>query len=286
MPQFITDDGVSLYYESTGTGVPILFIHEFGGDMTSWEPQIRHFGSRYRCLAYNARGYPPSAVPEDSAAYSQDRAVADALAVMDHAGIDKAHIVGLSMGGFATLHFGLKHPGRARSLCVAGCGYGAEPDQHEFFRNESRKNAEIILEKGMGFFADMYTQSPTRQSFKYSDPRGFEEFKSNLASHSALGSANTQIGVQGERPSLYSLTDELRKLQVPTLILHGDEDEPCLVPGLMLKRTIPSAALSVVPNCGHTVNLEAGEEFNHIVGKFMFYADTGRWPGGVPRPGV
>lgn len=273
-----TDDGVELYYEETGSGVPILFVHEFAGDLRSWEPQMRHFGRWYRCLAFNARGYPPSTVPSDPSSYSQQRAVADILTVMDHAGIDRAHIVGLSMGGFAALHLGLSHPKRARSLCIAGVGYGAEPEKQELFRRESEVAAEVLLKHGMEVFANRYSIGPTRLSFKNSDPRGFEEFRRQLASHSALGSANTQLGVQRNRPSLYELTDSLRTLTVPTLILNGDEDFPCLAPGLMLKATIPSAALAVIPNCGHTMNLEATQEFNEILRAFLMQADSGRWP--------
>jgi pimeloyl-ACP methyl ester carboxylesterase len=197
---------------------------------------------------------------------------------MDHAGIDKAHIVGLSMGGFATLHLGLKHPHRVRSLCVAGCGYGAQPELREQFRAEAETIAALLLDQGIESFAERYTASPTRLTFKRSNPRGFEVFRKQLASHSALGSANTQLGVQRDRPSLYSLAAQLETLRVPTLILNGDEDEPCLVPGLMLKKTIPSAALVTVPNCGHTINLEAADAFNRIVGDFLAHADSGRWP--------
>ena len=126
-----TNDGVDLCYETTGSGDPIIFVHEFAGHKESWEPQIRHFARRYQCVTYNARGYPPSSVPPEVSSYSQNRAVADILAVMDHLKIKKAHIVGLSMGGFATLHFGLQHPDRALSLVVAGCGYGAELEQRD-----------------------------------------------------------------------------------------------------------------------------------------------------------
>jgi pimeloyl-ACP methyl ester carboxylesterase len=278
MPKVTTDDHVNLHYEVTGEGTPLVFIHEFAGDMTSWEGQLRHFGSRYRCVAYNARGYPPSDVPPKSAAYSQDRAVADAIAVMDATGIEKAHVVGLSMGGFAALHLGLKHPERALSLCVAGCGYGAEPDQRERFRGEAETIAKLLLEQGIEAFAERYSMGPTRLPFLRSNPRGFDEFRKQLATHSALGSANTQLGVQRERPSLYTLASQLKQLRVPTLILNGDEDWPCLTPGVMLKETIPSAALAVVPNCGHTINLEAADAFNRIVSDFLAQVDTGRWP--------
>ena len=112
MPTLTTDDGTSLYYEDTGTGTPVVFVHEFAGDSRSWEPQVRYLSRRYRCVTYCARGYPPSDVPDDSAAYSQDRARDDVLAVLDALAIERAHVVGLSMGGFATLHFGLAHPRR------------------------------------------------------------------------------------------------------------------------------------------------------------------------------
>lgn len=283
MPHATTDDGVRLYYEETGAGVPVIFVHEFAGDCRSWEPQLRRFGQRYRCIAFNARGYPPSDVPESPAAYSQERAADDIRAVLDHLRIDRAHIVGLSMGGFATLHFGFRHAGRARSLCVAGCGYGAEREQRERFRSEAAAIAEFITSAGMPAFAEKYAYGPTRVQFENKDPRGFGEFKRMLAEHSALGSANTQRGVQRERPSLYDLIEPMKRLTVPTLILTGDEDWPCLVPGVLMKQSIPSAALAVMPNCGHAINLEAPDEFNRIVGEFLAQVDSGRWPMRDPR---
>ncbi len=115
MPHAAADDGVRLYYEEAGSGAPIVFVHEFAGDHRSWEPQMRFFSRRYRCIAFNARGYPPSDVPPDVERFSQARARDDIVAILDHLGIDRAHIVGLSMGGFATLHVGLAYPQRARS---------------------------------------------------------------------------------------------------------------------------------------------------------------------------
>jgi pimeloyl-ACP methyl ester carboxylesterase len=278
-----TLDGVRLYYEETGTGRPVIFVHEFAGDLRSWEPQLRRFGQRYRCIAFNARGYPPSDVPESPSAYSQTRAADDIKAVLDHLAIDKAHIFGLSMGGFATLHFGFRHPHRALSLCVAGCGYGAEPEQRARFRSEAEAIAEFIKSAEMPAFAEKYAYGPTRVQFENKDPRGFAEFKRMLAEHSALGSANTQLGVQRERPSLYDLVEDMKRLTVPTLVIAGDEDWPCLLPGLLMKQNIPSAALSLIPNCGHATNLEAPDQFNSIVGEFIAQVDSGRWPMRDPR---
>ena len=283
MPFAKTDDGVKLYYEEAGSGAPIVFVHEFAADHRSWEMQMRHFGQRYRCITWSARGYPPSDVPEKASSYSQNRAADDIAAVMDHLEIDKAHIVGLSMGGFATLHFGFRHATRAKSLVVAGVGYGAEKQEQGKFKGEAGVVAKSLLGEGMAKFAEKYAYGPTRVQFENKDPRGFAQFKKELAEHSALGSANTQIGVQAERPSLYDLVDQMRALTVPTLILSGDEDWPCLAPGILMKREIPSAALSVMPNCGHTINLEDPDQFNRIVGDFIIQVEAGRWPKRDPR---
>jgi pimeloyl-ACP methyl ester carboxylesterase len=283
MPYAITDDGVKLYYEETGTGTPIVFVHEFAADHRSWEMQMRHFGQRYRCITYSARGYPPSDIPDKPTSYSQNRATDDIAAVMDHLKMQKAHVVGLSMGGFASLHFGFRHPTRALSLVVAGVGYGAEKDQVAKFKSEVEVVAKSLLTEGMEAFAAKYAYGPTRVQFENKDPRGFAQFKKELGEHSALGSANTQIGCQGQRPSIYDLVDKMRVLTVPTLILTGDEDWPCLAPSVLMKREIPSAALSVMPNCGHTVNLEDPDQFNKIVGDFIVQVDTGRWPKRDPR---
>src|ERR1700677_4474501 len=194
MPQAQTDDGVRLYYEESGTGTPVIFVHEYAGDHRAWEPQMRHFGQRYRAITFSARGYPPSDVPADVAKYSQARAADDIGSVLDHLKIDKAHVVGLSMGGFATLHFGFRHPGRARSLVVAGCGYGAEKGQQERFRAEAEAIAKFIDDNDISVFAEKYAYGPTRVHFENKDPRGFAELKQQLAEHPELGPPTTTLG--------------------------------------------------------------------------------------------
>ena len=278
MPHLSTDDGVRLYYEETGSGTPIVFVHEFADDYRGYEGQLRWFGRRYRCVAYNARGYPPSDVPDDPARYSQDRARDDIRAVLDALAIDQAHIVGISMGGFATLHFGLAYPGRALSLVVAGCGYGAEPGKRQQFHDETAKTIALIEGSGMGEASKTYAQGPSRVQFQNKDPRGWGEFAANLAQHSTQGSALTMRGVQALRPSLWDLVEPMRRLEVPTLIMTGDEDDPCLEPGLLMKRTIPTAALVVLPNTGHAVNLEEPDLFNRALADFFHQVESGRWP--------
>ena len=278
-----TDDGVTLHVEETGAGSPVVFVHEFAGDRRSWEPQVRVLARRHRCVTYDARGYPPSDVPAEPGRYSMQRAADDVRAVLDGLGIERAHVVGLSMGGYATLQFGFSHPGRALSLLVAGVGYGAEPDQRERFRAEADTIARTLREQGMQAFADAYSVGPTRVQFQNKDPRGFAEFAAMLAEHSAEGSALTQLGFQRERPSVYDLEAQLRALEVPTLIVTGDEDWPCLAPGVFMKKLIPGAGLLVVPNTGHTVNLEESEVFNRALADFVAQVEAGRWPRRDPR---
>ncbi|MET0875837.1 MAG: alpha/beta hydrolase [Tardiphaga sp.] len=278
-----TDDGVKLYFEETGSGTPVIFVHEYAGDHRSWEPQMRFFGRRYRAITYAARGFPPSDVPESASSYSQKRAADDILAVLDHLKIDTAHIVGLSMGGFATLQFGFNHATRARSLCIAGCGYGAEPDKQTQFKAEADAVAAAIKKEGMRSFSEKYAYGPTRVQFENKDPRGFAEFKQQLSEHSDVGSANTQLGVQRERPSLFSLVDQMKAVRTPALVVTGDEDWPCLLPGVLMKQNIPTAALAVVPNSGHTLNIEEPDEFNRILLNFLTQVDGGRWPTRDPR---
>lgn len=283
MPRITTDDGVELHVEETGSGSPVIFVHEFAGDHRSWEPQMRYFARRHRSIAYAARGWPPSDVPEELEKYSQARACDDIRAVLDALDIDKAHVVGLSMGGFATLHFGITYPDRALSLTVAGCGYGAEKDEREKFRAETVVIADLLEKEGMAAFAEAYAYGPTRVQYENKDPRGFAEFKAQLAEHSNIGSARTQVGVQRERPSLFDLEDKLRGLNVPTLIVSGDEDWPCLLPGIYMKQCIATAGLLIVPNTGHTVNLEEPALFNQGVADFIAAVEAGRWPRRDPR---
>ena len=283
MPTIVTDDGVALYAESTGAGQPLLFIHEFAGDHRSWEPQVRFFCPGYRCVTYAARGYPPSAVPEDPAAYSQQRAVADAVAVLDGLGIDRAHVAGLSMGGFTALHLALRHPERVLSAVVAGAGYGAQPERAAAFRAECLATAAAFEAEGAPQVAQRYAIGPARVQFQRKNPRGWAEFAAALAGHSAMGSALTMRGVQAARPSLYALRDDLATIAAPMLLVVGDEDEGCLEPALMLKRAIASAGLVVLPRTGHTANLEEPGVFNEAVDRFLAAVVRGAWRPRDPR---
>jgi pimeloyl-ACP methyl ester carboxylesterase len=282
MPNATAKDGTRLYYEEAGNGTPLIFIHEFAGDHRSWEPQMRTFSRYFRCIAFAARGFPPSDIPEDGERYSQVHARDDVIAVLDHLKLERAHVVGLSMGGFAALHVGITYPQRARSLVIAGCGYGAEPDKKEKFRAECEAAAASFL-SNWSEAASKYALGPTRVQFQNKDPRGWAEFAQQLAQHSPKGQALTMRGVQMRRPSLYELVEDMKKIDVPALIVTGDEDDPCLEPALLLKRSIPNAGLVVLPRAGHTINIEDPEAFNRALFEFFMLVDQGRAAPRDPR---
>jgi len=280
---YANSKGVQLYYEEAGRGVPVVFVHEFAGDIRSWEPQLRYFSRRYRCIAFNARGYPPSDVPESVSQYSQAIAADDIANLMNDIGVRKAHIIGCSMGGYATLHFGLRYARMARSLTVIGAGYGSDPDKRAQFLNDTEVMARRFEELGTAEAIKTYQIGPARVQYQNKDPRGFHEFCEEFAEHSALGSANTLRGVQARRPTIYSLARGLSRMKVPTHILSGDEDNQCLEPGIFIKRVCPAARLTVVANTGHAVNVEEPDLFNQLTGDFLALVDSGRWRPRDPR---
>lgn len=276
-------DGVRLYYEEAGSGDALIFVHEFAGDYKSFEPQIRYFSRRYRCLTFAARGYPPSDVPRDVERYGQKIAAADIIAVLDAAGVDRAHIIGLSMGAFATLHAGFDFPDRARSLVLAGIGYGAEKDREVEFRDLSEQAALAFEQQGSQTFAKVYGASAARVQFRMKDPRGWQEMVDGLATHDPIGSANTMRGVQAKRPSLYALEDQLNALDLPVLIICGDEDDHTLQPGILLKRSIKASGLLVLPKTGHALNLEEPDMVNRALAEFLAQVESNRWQPRDPR---
>jgi 3-oxoadipate enol-lactonase len=283
MPFAITPDKVRLHYEEVGQGTPVLFVHEFAGDHRSWEPQMREFGKRYRCIAYAARGYTPSDVPSDQDAYSYMHVMRDCVAVLDHLKIEQAHIVGLSMGGYTTLQVALNHPHRVRSMTLAGTGSGSERAYTELFHKNSQELALVFEREGSASVARTYGNGPSRVPFAIKDARGFAEFSRMLSEHDAQGSANTSRGFQGARPSLYDFEAGIRALKIPALIVVGDEDDRCIEPGLFLKNTIAASGLVMMPKTGHVVNLEEPDLFNQAVGDFLARVDAGRWPPRDPR---
>jgi pimeloyl-ACP methyl ester carboxylesterase len=274
--------GARISYAETGRGTPILFIHEFGGDHRSWDDQMRHFGRGWRCLAWAARGYPGSDVPQDEALYGQDVFNRDAIAVLDAAGIRQAHVVGLSMGGYTALMLAAKFPDRILSCVAAGAGSGSLKATRAQFIAECRATAAQFDRAGK-IDAEAMGLSPTRVQLQIKDPIGWRTFVRHLAEHSPHAAARTLRTVQAGRASLYDLEGELQGIAAPVLLMVGDEDEPCLDVNLWMKRLMPSARLAVLPGSGHAINLEEPALFNQLVEQFLVDVERGSWRPRDPR---
>lgn len=270
--------GVRLHVEETGRGHPLIFVHEFGADSREWEAQLRYFGRSYRCIAFNARGYPPSEVPEDPALYGWEFAADDIASVLRGLGLARAHVVGLSMGGYAALQFGLRHPEMASAIVAAGAGTGSAPGQREAWLRDAPRQAEAFVARGMTAMAEEMGNGPTRIQLRRKDPRGWDEFMAHLRAHSPRGMANTMARYQSLRPSLHDFRDAFARMTIPVLLAVGDEDAPCLETNLMLKSAIPGAGLWVCPNTGHAINLEEPAAFNAAVEAFLSAVERGTWP--------
>ena len=268
-------NGVKLYYEVTGNGLPLVFCHEFAGTYQSWAPQVKFFARRYQVITYNCRGFPPSDVPDDPGAYSQDIMIEDLHQLLRHMGIKEAYVGGSSMGGAITLSFGIAHPEMAKGLIIVATGSGSS-NRKEFEASLIRliKQLETTGWKG---YAERYGHDFNRIQLLRKDPRSWREFCDELAQHSDQGSALVIENVILRRPTIFALEAQLKRLAVPALIMLGDEDERCIEPSLFLKRQLLSSGLVVFPQSGHAINLEEPELFNCVVLDFLTIAEAGKW---------
>ena len=280
-------DGVRLYAEDTGAGDPIIFVHEFAGHHLSWETQVRYFSRRYRCITYQARGWPPSDVPAQAGNYSQERAADDIADVLAGHGLQRAHIVGLSMGATAAIEFAIRHPGKGLSISAAGAGTGSTRDEATLarFRREAEEMAAKIDRDGIAALGEIYLAGPARQQLLAKDPRGYAEFKRQFIEGASAGRALTMRGVQGRRVPFFEREAELKSIQDPVLIICGDEDDATLDVSVFMKRHIPRCGLMVFPKTGHGINLEEPAGFNAVVGDFIHAVEKGRWPASVSTAG-
>jgi len=274
---YVQSDGARLYYEEVGSGTPIVFVHEFSGDLWSWEKQLQHFSRRYRCIAFNARGYPPSDVPKALSSYSHRHAVDDIAALMRALGLRKAHIMGCSMGSRSTLDFGLDYPRKTLSLTMIGIGSGLDPRNKAAFARSVEARARQYEQDGLAAVLKGIKLAPNRIQLKQKNPRAFDDFCRRFMEHSAQGSANITRRVQGRRQSLYNMTRALAGMRVPAHVVVGDEDPSAIDSGLFMKRVSPAVRLSVVPATGHLVNLEEPDLLHRLTEDFYALVESDRW---------
>jgi len=268
MPQAKAADGVKLYYEVQGSGPPIIFVHELAGTCRSFDMQVTALKPRFQCIAFNARGYPPSDVPASGVSYSQDIAGEDIGAVLDAAGVKDAHVMGVSMGSAAALQFALKHPARVRSAILCSIGSGSDAKPEEYVGNMEAMAARVE-KNGMRQIQENFTASPARLKLKEKNPAEFEKFLREIEKFSVLGLTNTMRGVQKRRPPLYAHKDRIAAMRTPTLVVLGGDDQGCNKPSHFLAETLPGARLEVLANTGHGVNIEEPARINRMVEDFI-----------------
>lgn len=269
-------NGIELVYDEAGEGTPLVFCHEYAGSRESWELQMGAFSRRYRCISYNQRGYPPSSVPDDPNAYSEEQLVEDLRGLLDALGIARAHLCGLSMGGALVIKFALAYPERCLGIVSAGTGSGST--NREAWQREIPATVQRYLDNGIEAVAAVYTRGPSRLPLLRKDPLGWQRFYDLFLTHSAIGMAYTMQGVQLRRKTIFDVADDLPRISAPVLVVVGDEDAACIEPSLLLKRRIPRAGLAMLPNSGHAVNLEEPELFNRLTLDFLTAVEQGRWP--------
>jgi len=246
----------------------MVFAHELASDLAQWSGQMARFSDRFRCIAYDARGYPPSDMPAGDADYEWPRFVDDIEAMFDGMALQKAWLVGWSMGAYAALHFALRHPGRLEGLVVVGVGSGSPVDEIEGFRADMADLARLYRQEGSEAAAERIASGANRQPLKRNNPEAWTAWRDALRRRPAEAMARVCANYQGRRPSLLDFEGELSRLKVPVLILIGEEDAPCLGISRALARTIPGAKLRVFPKVGHAPNLEASEAFDREVEAF------------------
>ena len=260
-------NGVELYYEIHGQGDWLVLAHEFSGGYKSWHRQVDALGRHMRLLIYNNRGYPPSTVPDDPGAYSQEASIEDLGQLMDQVGVAPPVLGGFSMGGSIALNFALTHPGRLRGLILAGTGTGSIDKEQN--ARDFGPIADRFLKEGPASVGEDYLRGPTRVPLLRKNPAEWKKLSAEFSELSPIGMAYTLRGVQLKRPTMYELEAGLRTLRVPTLVMVGEEDVPALEPSRFLARTIPNATLKVLPRTGHTLQLEEPEAFNTAVLDFV-----------------
>ncbi len=272
---FVDANGVRLHYESVGSGRPVVFCHEYASDARAWEAQLRYFGQRYHAIAYNGRGYPPSSVPQDDQSWLHRHLIDDLTAVLDGLGIERAHVVGQATGGNVALNFAVANPGRVMGLVVIGAGAGTT--DRERWLADARALADDIARRGTREAFAAIEEAPQRAIFKTKDPLGWEGFRALLHDLPA-GSAEKLMRITlTDRLPVTALAVQLRRLDLPVLVMTGDQDFPSHEACRFIRDHAPHAGLAMLPMCGHAMNLEEPMLFNQMVSEFLSSVDAGRW---------
>jgi len=253
-----TINGIDIAYHDEGAGQPILFIHAFPLHSALWERQITAFSPHHRVIAPDLRGLGASA--RGSGAASLDQHADDMAALLGHLGIEKATVVGLSMGGYICFALWRRHRERIAALILADTRAGADSEEGKQGRE---KNAQLAEAHGPGAIADQMLPkllSPNAPAALRDEVRGIIESNDRAGIAAALRA-------MAARPDSTAL---LATIDVPTLVLVGAED--ALTPpseGEAMFNAIPGCRIAELPGAGHLSNMEAPAAFNAQLTEFL-----------------
>src|SRR3990172_7875664 len=269
MPYVRTDDRVRLYYEEHGRGTPLVLAYGIGGNVGMWDVNVAGLAARHRLVLWEPRGHARSDSPADPARYSFGRWALDLNAVLDHLGLRRAHLGGLSLGAGIATRFALRFPSRVRSLVVTNSSSAAGlPLSWENVVMRAR-SIEITLTQGMDAMAEYAMQANPNVAERLAlDPAAKAEFYAEDRQLAPLGYANSLRALL----AMDHITGELGRLRMPVLLLGGDRD-PSLGPMRVMRRRIRGAKLVVLSPASHFANRDQPEAWNRAVLAFLARCD-------------
>src|SRR5919197_2689716 len=271
MPYLRTDDRIRLYYEEHGRGTPLVLAYGIGGNATMWDVNVPGLAARHRLILWEPRGHARSDAPPDPAKYSFQRWALDLKAVLDHLGLRRAHLGGLSLGAGIATRFALRFPGRARSLVVTNSSSASGlPLSWQNIVMRAR-SIEITLTQGMDAMAEFaMAANPNLAERLVLDPGAKAEFYEEYRRLTPIGYANSLRALL----AMDHITDELPKLRMPVLLIGGDRD-PSLFPMKVMQREIRGSKLVVLAPASHFANRDQPEAWNRAVLDFLARVEAG-----------
>ena len=262
-----SSDGTALAGYAAGSGPDVVFLHEFASTADAWKPAIADLRADFRCLAFGARGYPPSEVPRDTARLTQEGMCIDLDAVVRSCE-GPVSLVGFSMGALTALLYALSRPARVKRLVLVGIGTGMSPASRVETFGKLEGMARLFETEGSPAVARIADRvagpTPARKN-----PAGWDEFREGLARLPAEAAAAILRNVQLRRPVWDDLRQGLSGLGCPTLVIAGDGDRECVEAAIFLRDTMPSAQVAVFPGSGHLIPVEEPALFTAAVRRFL-----------------
>jgi pimeloyl-ACP methyl ester carboxylesterase len=246
-------NGINLYYEVHGRGFPVVFQHGFTGTTNSWRPQIPALAQGYRFIIYDARGHGQSDSPPSVDQYSADIVVEDLRQFLRSLKIDRAVVGGLSMGGYQSLRFYLRHPEMVAALILMDTGPGyRNPAHRDEWNHQQEERAKLLETQGMTAYVPMAPSYVNKEVLLKQNP---------------IGLANMGRKVVAQHDS--AVIESLGNIKVPALVLVGEKDTPFLAAAEYMGKVIPGAQRKFIPNAGHSANIDNPAEFNRAILDFL-----------------